>query len=109
MALDGAEALRAPAGAQAPALGRRAAVTTVIGFVCWYAGVQRIGAERATLFSGLIPVSAAPTEPLSGVGTYGTGQPAGSLLLAGGVALGAGVRHVTPGDPERAGTPALRR
>lgn len=62
VALDGAEALR----------------TAVIGFVCWYAGVQRIGAERATLFSGLIPVSAAPTAPLAGVGTYGTGQPAGT-------------------------------
>ncbi|MDX2649136.1 DMT family transporter [Streptomyces sp. PA03-1a] len=109
VALDGAEALPAPTGAQALALGWQAAVTTVIGFVCWYAGVQRIGAERATLFSGLIPVSAALTAPLAGVGTYGTGQLAGSLLVAGGVALGAGVGHVTPGDPERAGTRALRR
>lgn len=108
-ALDGAAAFRPPTGAEALALGWQAAVTTVIGFVCWYAGVQRIGAERATLFSGLIPVSAAVTAPLAGVGAYGPGQLAGSLLVAAGVAFGAGVRHITPGDRERAGTVALRR
>jgi drug/metabolite transporter (DMT)-like permease len=107
--VDGAAAFRSPTGEEALALGWQAAVTTVIGFVCWYAGVQRIGAELATLFSGLIPVSAALTAPLVGVGTYGAGQLAGSLLVATGVALGTGVRHVTRRDARPAGTPALRR
>jgi drug/metabolite transporter (DMT)-like permease len=63
----------------------------VVGFVCWYAGMQRIGAERATLFSGLIPVAAAATAPLVGTGHYGTAQAAGSVLVGLGVALGSGV------------------
>jgi hypothetical protein len=46
--------------------------------VCWYMGMQRIGAERATLFSGLIPVAAAGTAPLVGTGSYGLAQAAGS-------------------------------
>ncbi|GAA2340344.1 DMT family transporter [Streptomyces cuspidosporus] len=91
LVLDGRGWLRAPDGGEAAALLWQAAVVTVVGFVFWYVGVQRIGAERATLFSGLIPVSAAATAPLVGTGGYGTAQAAGSLLVALGVALGSGV------------------
>lgn len=63
--LDGGAWLRRPDGAEAAALLCQAAVVTVVGFVCWYMGVQRIGAERATIFSGLIPVAAACTAPSS--------------------------------------------
>ncbi|MYU33877.1 EamA family transporter [Streptomyces sp. SID8358] len=89
--LDGQRFLRLPTGHEALALLWQAAVVTVIGFVCWYSGMRQIGAERATLFSGLIPVSAALTAPLAGAGTYGVGQGAGSLLVGAGVALGSGV------------------
>lgn len=89
--LDGGSFLRVPTGAEATALLWQAVVVTVIGFVCWYSGMQRIGAERATLFSGLIPVSAALTAPLAGAGTYGLAQGAGSLLVGAGVAYGSGV------------------
>ncbi|MER6143626.1 EamA family transporter [Streptomyces sparsogenes] len=91
LVLDGPGWLRAPDGGEAAALLWQAVVVTVVGFVFWYVGVQRIGAERATLFSGLIPVSAAATAPLVGTGGYGTAQAAGSLLVALGVALGSGV------------------
>jgi hypothetical protein len=57
--------------------------------------MQRIGAERATLFSGLIPVAAAGTAPLVGTGSYGLAQAAGSALVGLGVALGA--RGAGPG------------
>lgn len=80
-----------PSPAEALALLWQAVVVTVIGFVCWYSGMQRIGAERATLFSGPIPVSAALTAPLIGTGTYGAGQGVGSLLVGLGAALGSGV------------------
>ncbi|MCK7626383.1 DMT family transporter [Streptomyces sp. RS10V-4] len=90
---QGTSWLRLPGPLEAAALGWQAVVVTVAGFVCWYAGIQRIGAERATLFSGLIPVSAALTAPLAGTGTYGTAQLGGSLLVATGVALGSGVLH----------------
>ncbi|MFI8192343.1 DMT family transporter [Streptomyces sp. NPDC085946] len=89
--LDGADWLRRPDGTEAAALLWQAVVATVIGFVCWYMGMQRIGAERATLFSGLIPVAAACTAPLVGTGSYGFAQAAGSVLVGAGVALGSGV------------------
>lgn len=89
--LDGGAVLRMPTPGEAMALLWQAAVVTVVGFVCWYMGMQRIGAERATLFSGLIPVSAALTAPLVGTGSYGIPQAGGSLLVGLGVALGSGV------------------
>lgn len=101
--LDGRAALRLPDTGEALALGWQAVVVTVVGFVCWYAGMQRIGAERATLFSGLIPVSAALTAPLIGVGTFGPGRLAGSLLVAAGVAVGSGLfGRPAPGEQDGA-------
>jgi drug/metabolite transporter (DMT)-like permease len=88
--LDGTAWLRRPDTAEAAALLWQAAVVTVVGFVCWYMGMQRIGAERATLFSGLIPVAAAFTAPLVGTGSYGAAQAVGSALVGTGVALGSG-------------------
>lgn len=94
--LDGGAWLRRPDGTEAAALLWQAAVVTVVGFVCWYMGMQRIGAERATLFSGLIPVAAACTAPLVGTGSYGPAQGVGSALVGAGVALGAGVLRRAP-------------
>jgi drug/metabolite transporter (DMT)-like permease len=91
LCVDGGAWLRRPDGTEAAALVWQAAVVTVIGFVCWYMGMQRIGAERATLFSGLIPVAAACTAPLVGTGSYGAAQAAGSALVGAGVALGSGL------------------
>lgn len=88
--VDGTAWLRQPDRIEASALLWQAAVVTVVGFVCWYIGMQRIGAERATLFSGLIPVAAACTAPLVGTGSYGAAQAAGSALVGAGVALGSG-------------------
>jgi drug/metabolite transporter (DMT)-like permease len=90
LVLDGTAWLRHPDGTEAAALLWQAAVVTVVGFVCWYMGMQRIGAERATLFSGLIPVAAACTAPLVGTGAYGAAQAAGSALVGAGVVLGSG-------------------
>ncbi|GGU45570.1 DMT family transporter [Streptomyces lavendofoliae] len=115
---DGTAMVRVPTGQESVALLWQAAVVTVVGFVCWYMGVQRIGAERATLFSGLIPVSAAMTAPLVATGSYGLAQGVGSALVGAGVALGSGVLRapapavVAPvrGDgPLRADTPPDRQ
>ncbi|CAM5280179.1 EamA family transporter OS=Streptomyces tendae OX=1932 GN=GUR47_22605 PE=4 SV=1 [Streptomyces tendae] len=87
---DGAGWLRPPDATEAGALLWQAVVVTVVGFVCWYMGMQRIGAERATLYSGLIPVAAACTAPLVGTGSYGAAQAVGSVLVFAGVATGSG-------------------
>ncbi len=112
MLVDGAGWLRLPDGVEAAALLWQAVVVTVVGFVCWYLGMQRIGAERATLFSGLIPVAAACTAPLVGTGPYGLVQAAGSTLVGLGVALGSGAltRTGPAGDePRAARAPGLIR
>ncbi|MFF5718081.1 DMT family transporter [Streptomyces buecherae] len=88
--LDGRGWLRMPDAGEGAALLWQTLVVTVIGFVCWYQGLQRIGPERATLFSGLIPVAAAITAPAVGAGGYGPAQAAGSLLVGTGVAVGSG-------------------
>ncbi|SEG70835.1 Permease of the drug/metabolite transporter (DMT) superfamily [Actinacidiphila yanglinensis] len=98
------DGFRVPTAPQALALGWQSVVATVIGFVCWYAGFQRLGTERATLFSGLIPVAAALTAPVVSVGTLGIGQLAGSGLVAAGVAVGSGaLRGVEPRAKEDVG------
>jgi drug/metabolite transporter (DMT)-like permease len=96
---DGTGWLRRPDAVEAGALLWQAVVVTVVGFVCWYMGMQRIGAERATLFSGLIPVAAACTAPLVGTGSYGVAQGAGSALVGLGVALGSGALKRPGGRP----------
>lgn len=88
--VDGTAWLRRPDATETAALLWQAAIVTVVGFVCWYMGMQRLGAERATLFSGLIPVAAAGTAPLVGTGSYGAAQALGSALVGAGVALGSG-------------------
>lgn len=111
------DGFRTPTGRETLALGWQAVVATAVGFLCWYAGMQRLGAERATLFSGLIPVSAALTAPLVAVGTYGPGRLAGSALVAAGVAIGSGApRAPRAGDardgantPCRSGAASGRR
>ncbi|MGA5702619.1 DMT family transporter [Peterkaempfera bronchialis] len=87
--LDGTAALRMPTATEAAALAWYALPVTVVAFCCWYTGMQRLGAERAGLFSGLIPVAAALTAPLVGTGGLGPAQVAGSALVAAGVVLGA--------------------
>jgi drug/metabolite transporter (DMT)-like permease len=99
--VDGTAWLRRPDGTETAALLWQAAVVTVVGFVCWYMGMQRLGAERATLFSGLIPVAAACTAPLVGTGSYGAAQALGSALVGAGVALGSGA--LTRGRASSAG------
>jgi drug/metabolite transporter (DMT)-like permease len=86
--LQGPAVLRLPTATQALALAWMALPVTVLAFWAWYTGVQRLGPERAGLFSGVIPVAAAATAPLVGTGSPGVGQIAGSLLVAGGVVAG---------------------
>ncbi|GAA2255590.1 hypothetical protein GCM10010232_51150 [Streptomyces amakusaensis] len=88
--VDGSRFVRMPDQGEAWALLWQAAVVTVIGFVAWYMGIQRIGTERATLFTGLIPVAAALTAPLVGAGSFGVAQAAGGALVGAGAALGSG-------------------
>ncbi|WP_137990698.1 DMT family transporter [Streptomyces vilmorinianum] len=91
LVVDGGAFLRMPTPVEAGALVWQAALATVVGFVLFYMGVQRIGMERATLFTGAIPVAAALTAVLVSAGGFGLPQAAGSVLVAAGAALGTGL------------------
>lgn len=91
LVVDGAGLVRMPTAVEAGALVWQAALATVVGFVLFYMGVQRVGMERATLYTGAIPVAAALSAALVGGAVFGLPQAAGSLLVGAGAALGTGL------------------
>ena len=86
----GRSVLRTPAWDEAAGLAYLAVVVTVGAFILWYDALGRIGADRAGLFAGLIPVSAVVTTMVLGLRTPGRAELAGALLVGLGVALGLG-------------------
>lgn len=92
LAVDGAGFVRTPTVVETGALVWQAALATVVGFVLFYMGVQRIGMERATLYTGAIPVAAAlSAAALVADASFGLPQAAGGLLVGAGAALGTGL------------------
>ncbi|GGV01227.1 membrane protein [Streptomyces litmocidini] len=88
---DGAGFVRMPTAVEAGALAWQAGLATVVGFVLFYMGVQRVGMERATLCTGAIPIAAALSAALAGGAAFGLPQAVGSLLVGAGAALGTGL------------------
>src|SRR5262249_23473766 len=62
----GAPNIQAPTTTELAALLYAALVATAFGFVCWYTALNRLGAARAGLFLGLIPVAAFTVGALLG-------------------------------------------
>jgi drug/metabolite transporter (DMT)-like permease len=87
---DGTAAVRVPTAGEAAGFGYLTIVVTVGAFVLWYDALGRIGADRAGLFAGLIPVSAAATAMLLGLGAPGPAELTGVLLVGCGVTVGLG-------------------
>jgi drug/metabolite transporter (DMT)-like permease len=85
---DGRHALRTPTPSEAAGLGYLAVVVTVVAFLLWYDALGRIGADRAGLFAGLIPVSAVVTTMALGLRTPGRAELAGAVLVGVGVVTG---------------------
>ncbi|WP_019629475.1 DMT family transporter [Actinomadura atramentaria] len=106
VAVDGTGVVRVPSAEELAGLLFLAVVITTVAFVLWYGAVARIGADRAGLFTGVLPVSAVATTVVCGLGTPGPAALAGSALVAAGVVAGVAVR---PGRPEaRAGVVTCR-
>jgi drug/metabolite transporter (DMT)-like permease len=88
IAADGDGFLAAPTAAEAGALLWLTIVVTAIAFVCWYAGVERLGPERAGLLAGLIPVAALVTGAALGIAGIGLYAALGTVLVAVGLTIG---------------------
>ncbi|MDT9682390.1 DMT family transporter [Streptomyces sp. TRM76323] len=101
LALDGTTSLRLPTPGQAAAFGYLGAVVTAAAFFLWYDALRRLGADRAGLFAGLVPVGALLTAVALGLGRAGPADVTGALLVTVGVAVG--LRRPSPGPhPPRA-------
>ncbi|MEU8702582.1 DMT family transporter [Streptomyces sp. NPDC048680] len=110
LALDGTASLRVPTLSQGAAFVYLGAIVTAAAFFLWYDALRRLGADRAGLFAGLVPVGALLTTLVLGIGQAGPADITGALLVAAGVAAGlrqprrdkAAPRHLRAGASELA-------
>ncbi|HEX2317238.1 MAG TPA: EamA family transporter [Thermomonospora sp.] len=86
--VDGRDIVRTPTAGEAAALGYLAAVVTTVAFFLWYDALGRLGADRAGLFAGILPISAVVTATALGLGRPGAAELTGAVLVAVGVAVG---------------------
>lgn len=70
------------------AAGYLAVVVTAVAFLLWYSAVRRIGAGRAGLFTGVVPVAAAVGGVLLGGPVPGPPVWLGAAVVAAGVVVG---------------------
>jgi len=78
-----------PTASEAAAIAYLAIITTALAFVLWFGAVQRLGAGRAGLLVGLMPVAAVAVDAVLNGNAPSTADLAGTALVAAGVALGA--------------------
>lgn len=88
--VDGSAAFARPDAGEVLAIGYLAVGSTAVAFVLWYRAVARLGPERAGLFAGLMPVSAALVGAAVTDATLQAGTLLGALLTGAGLALGLG-------------------
>lgn len=65
-----------------------AVCTTAIAFLLWYGGVVRLGADRAGLFAGVMPIAGMVVGVIAGTSAWSPVGLAGALLCGAGIALG---------------------
>ncbi|WP_198663699.1 DMT family transporter [Jiangella endophytica] len=77
-----------PTVSEAATLAFLAVCTTAIAFLLWYGGVVRLGADRAGLFAGVMPIAGMVVGVIAGTSVWTPVGLAGSLLCGAGIALG---------------------
>jgi len=101
LATEGTGLLRMPTAAEAAALLYLATVVSAGAFLLWYDALPRLGADRAGLFAGLVPVGAIATTVLLGLDTPTAIELAGAALVIAGLLVG-----MTPRRPRTPAAPA---
>lgn len=77
-----------PATGETAAIAYLAVVTTALAFVLWFGAVRTLGAARAGLLVGLMPVAAVAVDATLNGRTPSAADLAGTALVAAGVVLG---------------------
>ncbi|MDI1464603.1 DMT family transporter [Catellatospora sp. KI3] len=93
LAVDGPAFLRLPTATELIGLGYLSLAVSVGAFLLWYSALPRLGADRAGLFAGVLPIGAVTTAAVLGQGLPTPLAAAGSALVVAGVPLG--VSHST--------------
>lgn len=92
-AADGTGMLRAPGAAEAAALLYLSTVVSAGAFFLWYDALPRLGADRAGLFAGVLPLGAIVTSVLLGLGAPTAAEVGGAALVVAGLATGLAPRR----------------
>ena len=91
-----------PTAEHTAAIAYLAVITTALAFVLWFGAVQQLGADRAGLLIGLMPVAAVVVDAALNGRTPSPADVAGTALVATGVVLGSRPARARA----RGGTPA---
>nr|WP_246221014.1 DMT family transporter [Phytoactinopolyspora mesophila] len=96
--------LQLPTGTETLALLYMAVLTTAVAFLLWYSGVAQLGADRAGLFVGIMPVAGYLAGLVLGTSTWAVPALIGVTLCGLGIAVGLtpSRRRSNAGDPSRA-------
>lgn len=92
-AVEGPAALGTLTAGDLAAAGYLALVVTALAFVVWYSAVARLGAGRAGLFTGVVPVAAAAGGVLLGGQVPAPAVWAGTAVVALGLVVGFSGEH----------------
>jgi drug/metabolite transporter (DMT)-like permease len=85
---DGSGVLRMPTAAEATSLIYLGTIVSAGAFFLWYDALPRLGADRAGLFAGILPVGAIVTTVLLGLGIPTATELGGAAMVIAGLALG---------------------
>ena len=96
-AVDGTGMLRAPSAAEAAGLLYLSTVVSAGAFFLWYDALPRLGADRAGLFAGVLPLGAIVTSVLLGLGAPTATGFGGAAVVVAGLAAGLVRRRAAPG------------
>ncbi|GAA4597499.1 DMT family transporter [Planotetraspora phitsanulokensis] len=104
LVVDGQAMFRTPTLPEVAGLGYLGLIVTTVPFLLWYGALPRLGADRAGLFAGMIPVGAISTSMILGLGLPSAADLAGAAVVIAGISLG--LR--TTGSNARRGSRAAR-
>ena len=93
---DGGGVLRMPTPAEATALVYLGTIISAGAFLLWYGALPRLGADRAGLFAGVLPVGAIATTVLLGLGTPTATELSGVALVIAGLVVGLAPGRLRP-------------
>jgi drug/metabolite transporter (DMT)-like permease len=106
---DSSGLLRMPTAPEAAALLYLATVVSAGAFLLWYDALPRLGADRAGLFAGLVPVGAIVTTVLLGLATPTATELGGAALVIAGLAVGLTSSRPRPPATTRAAAASAAR